>query len=94
MSDEKATLKAKVHGRVQGVGFRASTIRKANSLGLGGWVRNEPDGSVRVVAEGPKLMLEDLADWLKRGPSSAHVRTVDISYSSFRDQYSRFRIEY
>lgn len=91
---EKATLKARVNGRVQGVGFRASAIRKANQLGLDGWVRNEHDGTVRVVAEGPRPMLEDMVDWLERGPASAHVTSVDAKYSSYRAQYSGFRIEY
>ena len=95
MSDsERATLHATVRGRVQGVGFRASTVRQAGRLGLTGWVRNEPDGSVRVVAEGGKAVLEDMATWLENGPSSAHVTTVDKRYSEFRGQYDRFRVEY
>ena len=91
---ERATLKATVHGRVQGVGFRASAMRQARRFGLDGWVRNEPDGTVRVVAEGPRSSLEDMVGWLESGPSSAHVLKVDTRYAEFRGQYDGFRIEY
>lgn len=90
----KATLKATVHGRVQGVGFRASAVRRAGRLGLDGWVRNEPNGTVRVVAEGSKDKLEDMVDWLERGPSSANVTRVDTTYTDFQGVYSGFRVEF
>lgn len=70
-------LEATVRGAVQGVGFRWYTIRQARVLGLSGWVANEPDGSVRVVAEGPPEALEQLAALLRQGPSGARVSEVE-----------------
>jgi acylphosphatase len=71
-----------VRGRVQGVYFRASTRDAARRLGLVGWVRNEPDGSVRVLAEGPRAALEALERWCHRGPPSAHVDAVVVHWSA------------
>jgi acylphosphatase len=69
-------LRAVVLGRVQGVNFRAATQREAQRLGLAGWVRNRPDGSVEVLAEGPRAALEQLAAFLKHGPPAATVTEV------------------
>ena len=63
-------------GRVQGVGFRWFVLDAARSLGLAGWVANEADGSVRCVAEGPRLALEALLRELATGPMNAHVERV------------------
>jgi acylphosphatase len=73
---ETRRLDAKVIGRVQGVGFRWFVLDAANSLGLAGWVANEADGSVRCVAEGPRLALEALLRELATGPMNAHVERV------------------
>ena len=66
----------RVSGRVQGVFYRASTRDKAKELGLSGWVRNEPDGTVYVEAEGSKEALDQLIDWWKQGPPRAKVENV------------------
>jgi acylphosphatase len=58
------------------VGFRASAAREARRLGLLGWVRNEPDGSVAVVAQGEPAAADAFLDWLRRGPPSARVTAV------------------
>ena len=63
---------------MQGVGFRHWTARTALSLGLTGWVRNLPDGSVEVLAQGERESLEKMAVWLRRGPSSARVTRLTI----------------
>lgn len=68
-----------VHGRVQGVFFRAGTRETARRLGLSGWVRNCPDGTVELVACGEETRLVQLADWLQRGPPSAQVESVESS---------------
>ncbi|HVU52675.1 MAG TPA: acylphosphatase [Polyangia bacterium] len=70
-------LPATVRGRVQGVGFRASAAAEARRLGLTGWVRNKLDGSVEVMAEGPDGDTDALLAWLRKGPSLAHVTSVD-----------------
>ena len=66
-------LEITVTGRVQGVGFRWHTVRQATALELGGRVRNQPDGSVHIVAEGPRPALEALLAWAREGPSHARV---------------------
>lgn len=75
MSADAAILCA-VKGRVQGVGFRASTVCRARALGLVGWCRNEPDGSVTVVAQGAEADVERLSGWLQRGPTGAQVASA------------------
>jgi acylphosphatase len=70
---------ARVRGRVQGVAYRASTRHEASRLGLVGWVRNMPDGSVELEAQGPSDVVEQLLTWCRRGPSLAQVTAVDVS---------------
>lgn len=66
-----------VTGRVQGVGFRWATVGQARALGLAGWVRNRADGSVEGVACGDAGKLEQLHQWLQRGPPAARVEAVE-----------------
>lgn len=68
----------RIEGRVQGVGFRAFVRREARRLGLAGWVRNEPDGSVAVEAEGPAADLEVFEARLREGPPAARVARLDV----------------
>jgi acylphosphatase len=65
-----------VEGRVQGVGYRVSCARRAQAAGLGGMVRNLPDGRVEAVFEGPLDSVDALVAWCEHGPSSADVRRV------------------
>jgi acylphosphatase len=69
-------LHALVHGRVQGVGFRATTLDEARRLGLAGWVRNRHDGTVEVLAEGSSAKLRLFLAYLHRGPRGAKVTSV------------------
>jgi acylphosphatase len=68
----------RIRGRVQGVFFRASTEERARALGLTGWVRNSPGGSVEAVAEGEQAALEHFLTWCRQGPPAAEVDAVDI----------------
>ncbi len=79
---------------VQGVNFRWYTQRRASDLGLTGFVRNLPDGSVEVVAEGPRSSLDSLLDFLHVGPSSAEVESVETRWSSPTGEFSRFEVRY
>lgn len=65
-----------ISGRVQGVFYRASTEKKAKSLGISGWVRNLSDGRVEVVATGEETALSDFEKWLWQGPENARVESV------------------
>lgn len=73
MADDCKALSIRVAGRVQGVGFRIWTRDEARRLGLSGWVRNEADGSVMVLAAGSSAALAALVDRLRKGPSGSHV---------------------
>lgn len=66
----------RVEGKVQGVAFRVSALRVASTLGIGGWVRNESDGSVRIEAEGTEEQITQLLSWCNQGPDRAEVTLV------------------
>lgn len=88
---ELKAFRAVVRGRVQGVFFRASTQMKAERLHLRGRVRNLPDGTVEVYAEGEKSSLEELIDYLKKGPPAARVDDVLVEWWDYRGEYSGFQ---
>lgn len=71
-----------VHGRVQGVGYRASFANKATSLGLQGWVRNRMDGSVEACVDGEPQAVEAIVVWARRGPSTALVSSITVEESA------------
>ena len=71
-------VQARVSGRVQGVSFRWYTEEQARRLGVTGWVRNEPDGSVAAHAEGEAEAVEALVAWCRRGPIGSRVRDVAV----------------
>jgi acylphosphatase len=69
-----------VSGLVQGVSFRWYAIQHARSKGVGGWVRNLPDGRVEAVFEGAADAVEAMVRWCHEGPSSARVTSVDVAW--------------
>lgn len=69
----KKAIQVSIRGKVQGVGFRVSTLAKAKSLGLCGYVKNEPNGDVSAHFEGDSAQLEAMLDWCKQGPIRAKV---------------------
>jgi acylphosphatase len=71
-------VRAIVTGRVQGVAYRASTVFEARGLGLTGWVRNLPDGSVELEAQGHEAPVEALLAWCAHGPPAAYVAGVHV----------------
>jgi len=71
-----------VRGRVQGVNFRDATRRKADQLGVAGWVRNRSDGAVEIAAEGEPDAVESLVAYAREGPRSASVDDVEVSDSA------------
>lgn len=92
MSEQQ--LQATVYGRVQGVSFRFYTQREATRLGLVGWVANQRDGTVRVVAEGPEDAIGQLVVFLHHGPSAARVDDVDVEYTAATGQFKQFQIRH
>ena len=82
-----------VTGRVQGVGFRWFVEREASALGIGGWVRNNDDGAVEVLAQGTRDQLSGLHGRLREGPRAARVDAVEVSDATPAQGLSSFRIE-
>jgi acylphosphatase len=83
-----------IHGRVQGVFFRAGTRDEALRIGVGGWVRNLPDGSVEALFEGETLKVEEVLGWCHKGPSGARVNTVDVTFEPYKGEFKGFDIRY
>ncbi len=83
-----------VHGRVQGVFFRDSARKLASELELTGFVRNLPDGSVEMVAEGPAPALRSLEEWAQHGPPRARVDRVEREEGEARDEFSDFHFRF
>ncbi len=87
-------MHAIVKGLVQGVGYRFFVIRRAELLGLTGWVKNLPDGTVEVVAEGDRELLEELIKELWRGPSAAQVTDVIINWERYTGEFKNFDVRW
>jgi acylphosphatase len=83
-----------IHGIVQGVFFRASTREEAARFGVGGWVRNLPDGSVEALFEGEKKQVEAVVAWCYKGPPGARVVSVDLKWESYKGEFGHFDIRY
>ena len=94
-STEKAVQAKRflVRGRVQGVGFRWFVEREAHMLSIAGWVRNNHDGSVEVLAQGTRDQLAGLHGRLREGPRAARVDAVEVSHAPPVEGLSSFRIE-
>lgn len=83
----------KVTGRVQGVFFRAETKGLAVRLGLSGWVRNLPDGTVEAVFEGERSRVEEAVEWAGHGPAGARVDSLDLRFEEPRSDVG-FEVRY
>lgn len=71
-------VRVRVRGRVQGVFFRGDARARARSLGVAGWIRNLPDGTVEALFEGDDDRVDSMVEWCRRGPPGAHVEAVDV----------------
>jgi acylphosphatase len=90
-SQKRIRRRVTVHGAVQGVFFRDSTRRRAESHGVAGWARNCPDGSVEAVFEGEAEAVEQLVEFCRRGPSRARVDRIEVAEEPPED-LSGFRV--
>jgi acylphosphatase len=84
------TVHVHVTGKVQGVGYRLSTVRRAHMIGVRGWVRNNEDGSVEAMVQGTPDQVDAMLEWLRQGPPGARVAdlTSDVQYLDKR--FDRF----
>lgn len=85
-------VRLRIYGIVQGVNYRTHARVKAEELRLAGIVRNEPDGSVYLEAEGPSEQIEKLKEWCKAGPSRAKVEKVEVQDGEIKN-YKGFEIQ-
>ncbi|MCD6278115.1 MAG: acylphosphatase [Desulfurococcales archaeon] len=94
--EQKKMVRAhlRIYGLVQGVFFRSTMKQVANRLGVTGWVRNLPDGSVEAVVEGPEDKVEEIIRWAHRGPPLARVEKVDVEWQRYKGEFRDFRIKY
>lgn len=83
-----------IHGDVQGIGFRHHTAKKARELGLSGFVRNLPNGSVEIVAEGETAKVEELLVFCRRGPPMATVMEVVAEEEKATGEFEGFAIRH
>jgi len=81
-----------VHGKVQGVWYRASTQEVARSLGLRGWVRNLPSGEVEILAQGDEEAIKQLIRWCHQGPPAAKVGNVEVEWEDAGEIFEGFAI--
>ena len=90
----KSRLHIYVSGYVQGVFYRSTAKRIAESLLLTGWVRNLRDGRVEIVAEGEEENLLKFIEWCKRGPVGAKVESLDVRREDYKGEFRGFEIRY
>jgi acylphosphatase len=91
-SNDQERAHVRISGQVQGVFFRDSTRQKAEELGLAGWVKNTPDGSVEAVFEGPSEKVREMLRWCEEGPRQASVENVDTDFEDAGGELSGFEV--
>ena len=89
---KKTCLRVLVSGRVQGVGYRASTRQKAIALGILGWVRNLPDGRVEAMIQGEATPIDSMMKWFYEGPPAANVTAVETEQQPIESSFETFEI--
>lgn len=92
--NQKKRVHLFISGRVQGVFFRENTRRKAEKIGINGWVRNLDDGRVEAVFEGEEKKVKEMIEWAKKGPIIAKVAQVDIKEEEYKNEFKDFTIRY
>ena len=95
MTDKSSVKRVQVtiHGDVQGVGYRYTAIEIARDLGLTGWTKNDPDGSVEIIAEGEKENLQNLITWAKKGPPLARIDRIEEEWQEATGEFDEFDVK-
>ena len=83
-----------VSGLVQGVGFRYFVVKNSEALGLKGFTQNLSNGKVYNIVEGEKFLIEDLLKQLRIGPSYSEVKSVDVNWTEFKNEFTNFEVRY
>ena len=83
-----------IYGLVQGVFFRANTSRAAREIGLKGYVKNMPDGTVNIIAEGPKGKIDKLIDYCKKSPGASQVLKFDVKFEKPKNEFDGFEVRH
>ena len=89
----KKRITIRVVGIVQGVTYRQNARREAENIGLLGWVKNDADGSVIIMAEGDKVKLNSFIEWCRHGTPSAEVEEVLCDWGEATGEFSKFEIK-
>lgn len=84
------TVIVHVTGKVQGVGYRLATVRRAHMVGVGGWVRNNDDGSVEALVQGTPDQVDQMLEWLRQGPPQARVDDIASERQFIDRRFARF----
>lgn len=84
----------KVHGKIQGVGFRFFATRVARRLELGGWIRNQRDGTVDAVVEGESEKIDEWIEEIREGPRYAEVTRIDQKKKPFSGKFTEFDVKF
>ncbi len=90
----KSRIHLIIHGRVQNVFYRLTTKKQAKKLNLTGWVKNLPDRTVEIIAEGEDSKLKQLVAWCNNGPTFARVEKIDTSWEKYTGEFEFFSIRY
>jgi len=94
MNDSMAAIRVIIEGRVQGVFFRLETKKKADQLGVSGWVRNKPDGTVEALFEGDETKVREAVKWCYIGSGMSLVESVREEKAELSGNYSGFSVRY
>lgn len=89
----KTRVKISVFGKVQNVNFRTEALHFAEEHGIYGWVKNTPEGTLVINAEGNKPEIKKLIEWCQNGPDSAKIETVEAYYQKYKGEFSNFSIK-
>jgi acylphosphatase len=85
------TVRVRIRGKVQGVGFRFSTVRRAHMIGVTGWVQNMNDGSVEAMVQGTPEQVDQMLEWLGKGPPAARVTDVSSTREFSEKRFGSFQ---